>query len=146
MRSKKSPLIQWAFENGSHGGSIAVTETNGTSLVPDALLHFVPADGFIVDLFHADTDIARIYHSRIIGHPTIVQVTMYVGAKPVQRRGMQGHVAQDHAIDHVIGPDVPEVSRVVLELEDVVIALDQDLVAVEPAQRGQALAIDHHIA
>lgn len=76
-----------------------------------------------------------------------MRVPMDIGlAPPRDRASMQGVVRQDEAIDLVSSPDVGEMLCVLLHPEDVVIAADQDLPTIHPAEEFKALRLDGDIA
>lgn len=102
-------------------------------------------------MLDADAQVTRVdctsMRSVMKPHDAIsVGVTMNVCAEPAKTLLVHRYVAHDHAVQDVVRANVTKVSSVVPDPEDVVVALDQHLVAVQAAQCIQVSASYRDVA
>jgi enhancing lycopene biosynthesis protein 2 len=67
-------------------------------------------------------------------HTLVVQVSVDVNTKSTQAGFVDGDMAQDHAIHHMVSTEFAEVLTILIVPEDVVIATDENFVTVEPGE------------
>ena len=132
--------------------AVSLTETDLPALILDALYYVFEQYRTEVSLLNTNAEVIRVDHLLLKGpntyslHDTIaVSVTVNVGTKTSNATLADRNVTQYHSVHNVISTNITEVFSVVRQFEDIVIALNQDLIAVQPIQDRQALAIDHNI-
>lgn len=97
-------------------------------------------------MFHAHANIAGINLILIRGHFSIVQMSMNVAAETSHASRVNGNVAEQAAIHHMIGSNVAKVGRIFFHFEYVMIAFDQHFVAVQLAHHMHVFGPHRHIS
>ena len=153
-----SPAAILSCQYLHHHSTVAVAETHSTTLLGDPFHGIFKQDGSIVRVLNASTPVTGVDRVAILDLPSacidpawlgdslVVQVDRYVATKSSEAAFMHRHMAEDHAVHDMVGTDLAEMPGVVFQLEDVVVALDQDLVPIETIKYAEALAVYDHIA
>jgi hypothetical protein len=70
---------------------------------------------------------------------------MNVGTETTKVISVHGNVTEDTTIHHMICTNISKVRKVVLKFKDIMVAFDQDLIAVQPSKSLKGFAIDYNI-
>ena len=128
------------------------------TLLLDAPLNILKQYRSVVGVFHTGTPISGIDLFTVLElssthidfpcphHALVVEMTMDVAAKTREAGFVHRNMTHDHAVHDMVRTDLAEVPGVVFHFENVVIAFDQYLVAVETLEYAEALPVYDHVA
>ena len=97
-------------------------------------------------MLNAHCQVPWVNNSRMICYDMLVKMPVNVSLEPLKLLGMNWYMTQDALLKYVVCPNIPKEWRVGTQIKDVMVALDQHLVAVQPIKNKAGFLVDEHIS